>query len=111
MIVNKRITITAGTPIALATQSTFVRSLFVQMRHGGTGFGTLFNLSDPAVQGQTPDVGNGAHVSAELAPATATAPGGSWGYPDTDRGYDLQWISIDGSNSGDTVTVSYDKKV
>lgn len=111
MRVNERLTINAGTPVQLAPVSTWVRSLFIQMRHGGTGYGTVLDMSQPGLHGVTPSAATGAHVTAELAPATASAPGGSYTYADTDRGFDLQWIYVDGSVTSDTVTVSYDQKV
>lgn len=110
MIVNRRITITSGTPIPIETVPTVVRSMSVQMRTGGTGRGLLLNLAFFPL-GTVPDGTNGQHLAAELAPAAAAAPGGQWSYPDSDRGYDVSRIYIDGSNSGDTVTISYDKKV
>ena len=111
MRVNQRITIAAGTPVRLAAVSTWVRSLSLQMQVGGSGYGIVLDLSAPNLQAATPDATNGDHVCWQLAPASPTAPGGQSGYPDTDRGYDIQWIYVDGSNTGDTVAVSYDKKV
>ncbi len=110
MIVNRQRTIVAGTPVAIEVDPCQVRSCFVQMKHGGTSIGYLLNLAFfPA--GTVPDATNAQHVAAEMNAASATGAGGSWSYPDSDAGYDVSKMYLDGAHSGDVVIVSYDKKV
>lgn len=106
---NQRITITAGTPVQVSAAHIKVHSILIQMRTGGTGRGYILR----PLPGVTPSASNGADLSAELAPATATAPGGAWSDNDdtpfgTRKDIYLDAIWIDGSNSTDTVTVTYD---
>jgi hypothetical protein len=105
------LTITAGTPIRLAITKTLVDRLFIEGRHGastgiiyvmlGVPVATTCNAADPS------------QLTAELAPATATAPGiafndpvGANGNTPSDR-EDLALACIDGTHTGDTVIVSY----
>jgi hypothetical protein len=118
--VNTKYTITAGTPINLATgtssapsagnfQPAYATRIFIQMLHGGSGLGYVMDGIPP---GTTPAVSTNGHLTAELAAASLTAPGGS--YSDSDPnpagGIDIRKLWIDGSNSGDTVSVSVDYK-
>lgn len=136
MRVTKTITITPNTPINIVTglnaaqmasagmtsalapagstffvEYTVVRRLFIQMLHGGTGLGYVTKGSigrAPSAKGAT-----SGDLMAELAAATATAPGGSYSDPENgiDRGnIEIQHVWIDG-DSADKVLVSYDLEV
>ena len=117
---NMTITIAAGTPINVVTGTSVAPSydtpavyatrVLAQMRHGGSGLGYVM---DGISLGRIPATTNAGDVTAELTPATATAPGGD--YSDWEfnpgGGIDLRRIWIDGGNSGDTVGFSWDLKV
>lgn len=115
MRVNRSITITSGTPVnvwtgtgAAETTPVMARAILLQMKHGGTGIGyVLAGIS----RNRVPSASNSADLSAELAPASATAPGG--GYSDSAEvtGIDVSRIWIDGSVSGDVVICTVDLKV
>lgn len=110
--VNKEFTIVAGTPRNVATEVTtavitdipyLVTRIFIQMKTAGTGLGYV--MAD-VPRGTVGSQSNTKHKTAELAPATATAPGAS--YSDTDPGgIDISLMWIDGSVSGDKVIISY----
>jgi hypothetical protein len=103
---NRSITVVAGTPVQLSTTSITVRAVFIQMAIGGTAAGYVM-AGIPS--GTTPSKATAAHVTAQLAPASATAPGSS--YSDVNEGgIDLSLIWVDGDNSGDKIIVSYDRK-
>jgi hypothetical protein len=97
------ITVTAGTPIRLATVRTIAARIMIQMLSGGTGRGYAM---DGVPEGTTPVALTWPTV--QMAPATATAPGGT--YTDTDSvgsSIDLSRIWVDGSQTGDTMVVTY----
>lgn len=114
------VTISPGTPFnALtglsATQmancgpqpKTPVRALFIQMLHGGTGRGIvmdgIYGFQADGISPRIPSASTPTDVTAELAAATATAPGQNY----TDACDDISRIWVDGTVSGDTVKVSY----
>lgn len=101
------ITITDGTAIRVVKVRTIVSSLFFQMKTGGTGRGYI--LSAP--KDVTCAVGGaGTTLIAELIPATATSPGGNAVIPsnsDPQGGIDAALYCVDGSNSGDIVTIAW----
>jgi hypothetical protein len=102
---NKTLTITSGTPIQLATVPTFARAIFIQMAASGSGIGYVMAGIPP---GTTPNHSTSGQLTAQLAPASATSPGGN--YSDNNAlGIDIARIWIDGANSGDTVIVSWDQ--
>lgn len=83
---NQVVTVTAGTPINLATltnvapvkgQEIYAFTVSIQMQHGGTGIGyvmdgiTLGRLTAPIAT-------NAADLTLELAAATGGAPGGQY---------------------------------
>lgn len=126
---NKAITVVAATPINVATGMTsaqmvtagfsqiprqLVKRVFLQMKVAGTGLGYVMD----GIRGQTsatqqwrvPASSVSGDLTAQLAPATATAPGGSYGDSDPNAGIDLSQTWIDGSVNGDVITVSYDTK-
>ena len=127
---NKTITVVAGTPFNAVTGMTTAQmiangytsipetplnEIIIQMVHGGTGLGFVMTgirgQTSPTQQWRTPSASASTDLTAELAPATATAPGGSYSDPLNNSGIiwgDQVWI--DGSHSGDTVIISYDTK-
>lgn len=120
MRVNHTYTVTSGTPINMATgtsgapssgdfQPVYASRVFIQMLHGGTGLGYVMDGIPP---GTTPAAGTNGHLTAELAAASLTAPGGSYSDadPNVAGGIDIRRLWIDGSHSGDTVMVSMDLK-
>lgn len=109
--INRTITITSGTPIQLATVPTYANRVFIQMLSGGTGIGYVMDMSN-YLTSVTPNHSTSGHLTAQLQPASSTAPGGSYSdAADSAPGsgpIDISRIYIDGSNSGDTVVISYD---
>ena len=110
------ITITAGTAIRLILNPTTVKpvlanSMLIQVQHAGSGLVYVLNANPQ----QTCALGNATTTEvAELAPATSTEPGGSFTFPSNgsatngSSGFDVRYWCVDGSNSGDTVIVSWD---
>ncbi len=112
--INREITVTAGTPVnvytGLATAyvgpAVYVSRIFLQMEHGGTGYGIVI---DGVPAGQVAAAATHG-VTAEMAPATATSPGGTYGdnEPNAGRtGIDVTLLWVDGSHSGDKILTSY----
>jgi hypothetical protein len=102
------ITITAGTPIFVANGQTplLADRILIQMLHGGSGLGKVYD--DVPANMTAAQVAAGGDVAVELAPATATAPGGAY----SDAGsVDLRMLAIDGSNSGDVCLVNAHLKI
>jgi len=102
---NRKITITAGTPIRLSTTKTIVTRVFIQMAISGTSAGYVMA---GIMNGRTPASSASGDLTAQLAGASASAPGGSYSDADPAGSIDLSEIWVDGANSGDTVIVSYD---
>lgn len=97
-----------STPPIPSYQPVYATRVFIQMASGGSGKGIIF---DGVPLGVTPTDTSYGDIVAELAPATATAPGGS--YSDATPGHlvgapqiDLRRMWIDGSNNGDGIRVS-----
>ena len=101
---NALITITAGTPIPLATGPVeiWVDHLLVQMLAGGSGMGLLYRgfpantaaASIAAACGQPVQLG---------AAASSLVPGGAYEIDLRPYGkVDLRTIAVDGTNTGDT---------
>ncbi len=115
MRVNQLLSVVAATPINIATGTStapaassppmYASRLFIQAVHGGTG---LVYVMDGIQVGKTPATSTAGHLTAELAPATSTAPGGAYSDADPSGGIDLRKIWIDGGHTADTVIVSYD---
>jgi hypothetical protein len=126
MRVNTTITIAAGTPVNIAvalglvsavastTNPIIANRYLLQMLHGGTGRGYVMDMS-AFTAGTTPTYSTSGHLSGEMAPASANAPGGSWG--DAASGIpsggpvDLTKLWVDGSHTGDTVVFSGDLRI
>lgn len=118
---NLKVTITAGTPINLGKlvnpngENVFADRLFIQMAKAGTGLGEVIDMdafpigTAPAAHGAT-----AGQLTAQLAPATATAPGGSYSdtmSPKDGTGINLATMWLDGSVNGDVVNVSFNRRV
>ncbi len=110
---SKTITVTAGTAIRVVNNSVRVDSILVQMLTGGSGRGYVLN-SNP--QNTCTKGAAGTAFVAELGAASATSPGASATIPsngsaaNTQGGLDLQYFCVDGSNSGDTILVSWNPR-
>lgn len=102
---NQTITVTSGTPIRLSSTHVYVREIFIQMAIGGTSAGYVM-----IVAGHTPSKSTAGDVTAQLAPATSTAPGGAYSDSSQQADIDLYNIWVDGDHSGDTIIVSYDTR-
>lgn len=96
---------------------TMARALLIQMVHGGTGRGYVMDgiygvqpaaLTSPRI----PSAAVASDVTAELAPAAATVPGGTYSdsyvLPNGAGGIDISKLWVDGSVPGDLIKVSYD---
>ena len=119
---NATYTVTAGSPINLATGTTrapakgeevWAWQVSIQMQHGGSGLGYVMD-GIPIGRATAPAASNSADLSLELASATANAPGGSMNKT-MPQGQDraeiaIHEIWIDGSHTGDGMIVSYDKR-
>lgn len=133
MRINKTLTITASTPINIVTGLTaaggmtlygrlapvWVRSLFIQMLAGGTGYGVvmdgIYGVQADGVSPRIPSAlgATSGDLTAQLPPAqSATQPGGTYGdvyaLDNQQGGIDASKIWLDGSHTADTVVVSYD---
>jgi hypothetical protein len=109
---NKILTVAAGTPIQLATVSTPVNRVFIQMLAGGSGLGYVMDMSNYRA-GTVPVATTSGNLTAQLCASTsATVPGCS--YSDTSGAapgsdaIDLAFLWVDGGNSGDQIVVSWD---
>jgi hypothetical protein len=99
--VNQLITV-GSTPVQLSANSLLVTEVLIQMQHGGTGIGYVMD-GIPILFG-APSPTNAGQLTAELAPATSTAPGGAFANQDL---MDIQRTWVHGSNTGDKIIVTY----
>lgn len=107
--INKSITVTAGTPIQVSSTKILAAEVFIQMATGGTGVGYIC-AGIPSGTTPSASCGGAGQLTAQLAPASATAPGGS--YSDSisltvGAGIDISTIWVDGGHSGDVILVSF----
>ena len=115
MRINRQVTVSAGTPVNIWTGTgtadtvpAMARAVLIQMKHGGTGIGyVMAGIS----RNRTPSASNSSDLTAELAPASATAPGGSYSDESEQMGIDVNSIWVDGSVTSDVIVVSIDLKV
>ncbi len=109
MFTSKLITIAAGTVQQIVTTPTWINRLRITPLIGA-GCAVVYVLSqksDPLLDAQAK---NGGNFIAELAPATATVPGGVFELdriPDLPP-FNLQEFAIDGAHTGDTVNVAWE---
>lgn len=103
---GRTITVTAGTAVRIVANRTIVSSFLVQMATGGSGRGyVLYKVGGDCVKGSA-----GTTLVAELSPASSSGPGGSMtmpSNPDPQGGIDLSHFCTDGSNTNDTINVSW----
>ncbi len=126
---NFTVTVIAGTPINLATAMTsaqmlaagytyvprkMINRILVQLLIGGTGAGYVMDgirgVTSAAQQWRVPAATTSTDLTAQLAPASATAPGGSYSDSDNEHGIDISGCWVDGSHTGDTLQVSFDSR-
>jgi len=109
--ISRVVTFTSGTAQRVAPTRTMANSLLVEMLPGSTGIGYVL-YADPALTCVHTTAGQ---IVAELAPGTATAPGGNFTFPSNNDattqsgGSDMNWWCVEGTTS-DTAIVSYDLK-
>jgi hypothetical protein len=123
MRVNRTLTIAAGTPfnlgtgkstaVPLATPPLWVSRVFIQMLVGGTGYGIIY---DGVAYGRLPNAAGTQYpdVTAHLAAAQGSNPGGAYGNGDQFRdevSIDANTVWVDGSHTGDLVAAGFDPKV
>jgi hypothetical protein len=102
---NQTITVASGTPARLSSTHLYVREVFIQMAIGGTSAGYVMIVS-----GHTPSKTAAGDVTAQLAPATSTAPGGAYSDSSPQADIDLYNIWVDGDHTGDNIIISYDTR-
>jgi hypothetical protein len=103
------VTVTAGTPIFVANTQTLVDSVMVIMMQNGSGVGRVY---DDVAPGTLPANVAANETPVPLAPATASAPGGTVLYTAPANGsLDLQSFAFDGSVTGDTILVDAHLKI
>lgn len=107
--INKSITVTAGTPIQVASSRILASEILIQMATGGTGLGYIC-AGIPTGTTPSASCGGAGQLTAQLAPASATAPGGSYSDSASFKegiGIDVSMIWVDGGHSGDVILVTY----
>jgi len=113
MRTNIKVTLNPGTPVNVAKAlgiegSAFANRVSIQMAVGGAGYGSVM---DGIGAGRTPSVNKAGDVTIQLAPASATSPGGQYGDPPAAIPFsqapaiDLSQIWVDGSQA-DPVLIS-----
>jgi hypothetical protein len=109
--VSQTISLTTGVAVRVAVSDVQFSSLFIQMKHGGANLGYVL-FADPAI---TCNVTTPGQLVAELAPATSTAPGGSFIFPTNGTanfasgGTNAHFWCVQGT-TGDSVIVSYNQR-
>jgi hypothetical protein len=115
MRVNRKITVTAGSPVNVATGTdaagpspVYVRAVCIQM--GVAAGGDLGYVMDGIYGGRIPDIANDSDVTVELAAATSTVPGGIYqDWSDSrELPIDVNAMWVDGAHTGDPIRTSYD---
>lgn len=121
MRLSATITITAGTPVSVATAlgldaglPIYARRWTAQALVGGSGIIYVEDGIKP--RGRVPVSSVSGDLTGQLAAATASAPGGFYediyeADADNQGDIDLSLSWIDGSHTGDTVAVSANLKV
>lgn len=106
--VSRTVTFTTGTAVRISNNDVQANSIFVQMLHGGTALGyVLFAAPDV-----TCALATAGQLVAEMAPATATAPGGTFNFPSNSTaqsgssGTNVHFWCV-GGTTGDTAVISY----
>lgn len=115
MLNSLTLTVVAGTPIRIATMPVRANFMMITMLTAGTGRGFILNSDAGPTTPYSATVPKTANnFVTELAPATATAPGGVFQWPPASNvggaaapAFDLQDWLVDGSHTGDTIQVSW----
>lgn len=108
--VNSQVTITAGTPIRIATQKTMENRILIQSRHSNSGIIYVLMGVNPNKACNASDT---SQLTAELGPGDSLHPGASLSDPQGASGNtisdaeDVSWMCLDGTNSSDVAIVSY----
>lgn len=110
---NLTVTISAGTPVHIWTQSTpfYVNELIIQPQPGSSA-GLIYVMMGIG-NGRTPASTNSTDLTATLCAATSTLPGCTYSdgtIATPNASIDLSGGWLDGAHTGDKVTVSYDIK-
>ncbi len=115
---NQRITVSAGTPVNVATGTSTApdttdkrraAKILIQPIHGAT-VGIVYVMSGIQI-GVTPASTNASDLTAELAAATSTAPGATYSdydFSPSGGGILLSSFWIDGGTTGTVVLVTYE---
>ena len=105
MRINKQVTVTAGVPVQLFDQPIRLNRYMVQMIHGATvGLGYVM----AGIANRTPAATNAFDLTAELYPATATAPGGAFTDEDEAHGIRGDQVWLDGAVTGTKILITAD---
>lgn len=102
--VGTTVTIAAGTPVRVSATAIYADRIFIQMKVAASGGVGYVMLGVPP--GVTPSTASWPTI--QLCAATSTVPGCA--YSDVGANIDISRIWIDGAHTGDTVTVSYERK-
>lgn len=106
------LTLATGTAqrfVSATGRPVLANSLLIQALHGGSNIVYVLNANPSATCVLN---GAGTTLVAELYPATATAPGGSYSFPtngaatSSEGGFDIRWYCVQGTSS-DTVAASW----
>lgn len=108
---NYQYTLTAGSPVRIASQKMLASRLLIQNIPMASGGATIIMLGVPLAT--VCDSTQAAQVTAYLAPATTTSPGGSFSDPQGANGNtatdseDMQKACLDTTVTGTKVVVSF----
>lgn len=105
---NALVTITAGTPIPLASGSKeiWVNHILVQMLAGGSKKGLLYRGFPPNTAAASIAAASGQPVQLAAASQDGENPGGAYEYDAGPNGrVDLRTFALDGDGNGDTAVV------
>lgn len=120
MRVNFKVTVVAGTPVNVATQGTsgdgipkLATRVLIQLMPASTGVGYIMDGIYGVANGspRVPNHTASTDLTAIISGAAATTPGATYSDVDFQKGIDISKMWVDGSVSGDTITVSYDLRV
>lgn len=106
--ISRVVTLTTGSPVRVTNNDVQASSLFIQALHGGSNIVYVL-FADPNI---ACNVNTAGQLVAELAPATATAPGGSFTFPSNGAtqnaagGSNMHHWCVQGTSS-DQVVISY----
>lgn len=108
--INKIITLISGTPVQVSATSILADRLLIQAAAGGTHI-VYVCIVGPGVTPAS-NCGTAGQLAAQLAPATATAPGGSYSdftYPGASGPLDVSFYWLCGTTD-EQVIFSFDQR-